>query len=129
MLVANAGSPSGTSSAEATLQRAIHDGEIPNNLAKRDESLAGVSSALSLLCNVVMAWNAQGMQSALERIRAAGDEPLAEDLRRIAPTRVEDINFHGTFDFPVEKYAERILPSSVVGSTRAGSARADAGAR
>lgn len=51
--------------------------------------LAGVSSALSLLCNIVMAWNAEGMQAALERIRADGQEPLPQDLRRIAPTNIE----------------------------------------
>lgn len=75
-----------------TLQRAIHDGEIPNDRAKRDE-------------------------------------PLAEDLRRIASTRVEDINFRGMFDFPVEKYAERILPSSAASSARPVSPKAHTGGR
>ncbi len=103
-----------------TLQRAIHDGMIPNELAKRDESLVGVASALSLMCNVVMAWNAGHMQAGLDRIRAAGGEPTSEDLRHIAPTNIESVNLRGTFDFPVEKYAERILPSSVAGT---GSAR------
>ena len=97
-----------------TLQRAIHDGQIPNELAKRDESLQGVSSALSLMCNIVMSWNAEHMQRAYERIRAAGSEPLAHDVRRIAPTNVEGVNLRGTFDFPVEKYAERILPSAAL---------------
>lgn len=93
-----------------TLQRAIHDGQIPNELAKREESLAGISSALSLMCDIVMAWNGGPMQG---------------DLRRIAPTGVEGINMRGTLDFPVEEYAERILPSSVVGgaSPRKRSAR------
>jgi len=95
-----------------TLQRAIHDGAIPNDLARRDESLAGVSSALSLLSNIVIAWNTEGMQAALDRIRAAGEAPEAADLRRIAPTNVEGINLRGTFDFPVQKYAQRLLPSS-----------------
>ena len=96
-----------------TLQRAIHDGQIRNELAKRNESLAEVSSALSLMCNIVMAWNAGHMQVALDRIREADAEPSTEDLRRIAPTNIEGINPRGTYDFPVEKYAERILPSSV----------------
>jgi hypothetical protein len=102
-----------------TLQRAIHDGQIPNELAKRDESLAGVASALSLMCNIVMAWNAGHMQAALDRIRAAGAEPSADDLRHIAPTNIESVNLRGTFDFPVEKYAERILPSSVAATASA----------
>ena len=47
-----------------TLQRAIHDGQVPKELAKHDGSLAGVASALSLMSNIVMAWNAQHMQAA-----------------------------------------------------------------
>jgi len=107
-----------------TLQRAIHDGQIPNDLAKREESLVGISAALSLMCNIVMAWNARHMQGVFERLRTAGTEPLSEDLRRIAPTGVEGVNMRGTLDFPVEKYAERILPSSVLagGSPRKRSA-------
>nr|WP_326527807.1 Tn3 family transposase [Rhodoferax sp.] len=96
-----------------TLQHAIHSGKIPAALSKRTESLAAVSSALSLLSNSVMAWNASHMQTAWEGIKEAGGEPGTEDLRRIAPTNIEGINLRGTFDFPVEKFAQRILPSSV----------------
>ena len=96
-----------------TLQHAIHSGKIPAALSKRTESLAAVSSALSLLSNSVMAWNAGHMQTAWEAIRDAGGEPVTGDLRRIAPTNIEGVNLRGTFDFPVEKFAKRILPSSV----------------
>ncbi|UUZ66412.1 transposase (plasmid) [Polaromonas sp. P1-6] len=96
-----------------TLQHAIHSGKIPAALSKRTESLAAVSSALSLLSNCVMAWNAGHMQTSWEGIKDAGGEPVTEDLRRIAPTNIEGINLRGTFDFPVEKFAQRILPSSV----------------
>lgn len=96
-----------------TLYRAIHVGKIPGALSKRMESIAAVSSALSLLSNAVMAWNAGHMQIALDRIRAAEGKPLSEDLRRIAPINIEGINLRGTFDFPVERYAQRLLPSSV----------------
>lgn len=96
-----------------TLQHAIHSGKIPAALSKRTESLAAVSSALSLLSNCVMSWNAGHMQTAWEGIRQAGGEPVTGDLRRIAPTNIEGINLRGTFDFPVEKFAQRILPSSV----------------
>ena len=47
-------------------------GQIPNDLAKRDDSLRGVSSALSLMSNIVVAWNTEGMQAALNGLRAAG---------------------------------------------------------
>ncbi len=59
-----------------------------------------------------MAWNAGHMQLAWRRIVEAGASPLPEDLRRVAPINIEGINLRGTFDFPVEKFAQRILPSS-----------------
>ncbi len=96
-----------------TLQRAIHAGKIPAQLSKRYESIAAVSSALSLMCNAVMAWNAKHMQAGLERIQANGQEPPVLDLRRIAPTEIEGVNLRGTFEFNLEKFAERLMPSSV----------------
>ena len=53
------------------------------------------------------------MQTALDGIKQAGGEPVTHDLRRIAPTNIEGVNLHGTFDFAVERFAQRILPSSV----------------
>lgn len=41
------------------IQRAVHTGKIPTELAKRPDSLAAVSSSLSLLTNVLMAWNSR----------------------------------------------------------------------
>ena len=71
-----------------------------------------MSSALSLMCNAVMAWNAKHMQIGLERILELGQEPPPLDLRRIAPTEIEGINLRGTFEFNLDQFAERIMPSS-----------------
>ena len=96
------------------VQRAIHTGKIPTDLAKRQESLIAVSSSLSLLSNALMAWNTQYMQRAVDEIEAIGGEKLLpDDLRRIAPTNLDGINLRGTLDFPLETYASRILPSSI----------------
>ncbi|MBU9546209.1 Tn3 family transposase [Burkholderia multivorans] len=95
-----------------TVQRAIHIGRIPVELARRQESLAAVSSALTLLSNILMAWNTTHMQRALESIEASRGQPIStEQLRRIAPSHIEGINLRGTFNFPVSLYAKRILPS------------------
>ena len=51
--------------------------------AKRDESLAAVHAA-------------------------AVPNRASTDLRRIAPTNIEGINLRGTFNFPVERYAQRM---------------------
>ncbi len=96
-----------------TVQRAIHYGKIPLELALHDVSLAAVSSSLTLLSNAVMAWNTLHMQHALETIEAIGGESMrADDLRQIAPTRLEGINLRGTLDFPIARYAHRLLPST-----------------
>jgi hypothetical protein len=94
------------------VQRAIHVGRIPLELTRRQESLAAVSSALTVLSNILMAWNTTHMQSALETIEAARRQPLeTEQLWRIAPTHLDGINLRCTFNFPVARYARRILPS------------------
>ena len=96
------------------LYRAVHTGKIPTELAKRQESMAAVSSSLSLLTNALMAWNTMHMQTAVERIETVTGEKLQpDDLRRVAPTNIEGINLRGTFDFPLADYVARILPSIV----------------
>ena len=97
-----------------TVQRAIHQGKIPVELARQPHSLVAVSSALTLLTNAVMAWNTQHMQRSLETIERLGEMPvLAEHVRRIAPTALDGINLRGTFDFPVAQYVSRLMPSMV----------------
>jgi uncharacterized protein (DUF433 family) len=72
-----------------------------------------ILEAYPSLTNALMAWNTQHMQRAVERIEAIGGEKLRpEDLRRIAPTNLEGINLRGTFEFPLERYAGRIMPST-----------------
>ncbi|MEQ5844410.1 MULTISPECIES: Tn3 family transposase [Paraburkholderia] len=100
-----------------TVQRAIHVGKIPLELARREESLSAVSSALTLLSNILMAWNTTHMQHTLENLEIARGHPLETGLlRRIAPTHLEGINLRGTFNFPVSLYAKRILPSLSIDS-------------
>ncbi len=71
-----------------------------------------MADALSLLANLVMAWNTMKMQSILDpwNVRRATAVP-PELIGRIAPTRTEGINLRGVFSFPIEQYAEQLLPS------------------
>lgn len=95
------------------LYRAVHTGKVPTELAKRQETMAAVSSSLSLLSNALMAWNTMHMQAAADKIETVtGEKLLTDDVRRIAPTNTEGINLRGTFDFPLADYAARILPST-----------------
>jgi Tn3 transposase DDE domain len=99
-----------------TVQRAIHIGKIPSELTKHHGSLAAVSSSLALLTNAVMAWNTMHMQRAVGQIEAlSGDVLRAVDLRQIAPPYLGGINLRGKFDFPIVRYADRVLPSLVDG--------------
>jgi hypothetical protein len=100
------------------VERAIHVGRIPVELARREDSLSAVSSVLTLLANILMAWNPH-MQHALDVLQASGGEsPGAEQLRRIAPTHLEGINLRGTFIFLLGRYASRLLPSLAQDSRR-----------
>ena len=74
--------------------------------------MQAVANALSLLANLVMAWNTMNMQSILDRWnvrRATAVPPVL--IGRIAPTRTEGINLRGLFSFPIEQYLEQLLPS------------------
>lgn len=59
---------------------------------------------------------AMHMQRAVGQIEAmSGGVLRAADLRRIASTYLAGINLRGTFDFPIARYADRVLPSLVGG--------------
>lgn len=70
-----------------------------------------VTDALSLLANIVMAWNTSQMQAVLDRWSNRRQAIPPELIGKIAPTRLESINLRGVFRFPVDRYADQILPS------------------
>jgi hypothetical protein len=95
------------------LKRAIYTGRVASFQAKRHDELAAVGDALGLLANVIMAWNTAQMQVAFDRLNARKSTAVPPELiGRIAPTRTEGINLRGVFRFPVEAYAEKLLPST-----------------
>ncbi|EQD72442.1 Transposase, Tn3, partial [mine drainage metagenome] len=53
------------------------------------------------------------MQASFDRLNARRSTAVPPELiGRIAPTRTEGINLRGVFRFPVEAYAERLLPAT-----------------
>ena len=98
---------------EATnaLKRLIYTGRVANYQAKSKDEMQAVADALSLLA-LVMAWNTAKMQAIFDRWaqRRSGAIP-PELIARIAPTRTEGINMRGVFRFPIEQYADQLLPS------------------
>ncbi len=96
-----------------SLKRAIYAGRVAGYQAKRADEMQAVADALSLLANIVMAWNTAQMQSVLDRwSQGRGRVVPPELIGHVAPTRTEGINLRGVFRFPIERYAEQLLPSS-----------------
>ena len=93
------------------LKRAIYAGRISPAQAKRVDEMQAVADALSLLANIVMAWNTTQMQAVLDRWANRRQIIPPELIGRIAPTRLEGINLRGVFRFPIERYVDRLLPS------------------
>ncbi len=99
------------------LKRAIYTGRISPAQAKRADEMQAVADALSLLANIVMAWNTSQMQAVLDRWSNRRQVIPPELIGKIAPTRLESINLRGVFRFPVDRYADQILPSLGVAIT------------
>ena len=75
--------------------------------------MIATSAALTLVTNCLMSWNTQRLQRAVDREAARIAPRYAIDaLRSIGPVRHRHINFRGTYRFPVEQYAERLVQSA-----------------
>jgi Tn3 transposase DDE domain len=80
---------------------------------QRAEELIAQSGALSLVTNLVMAWNTHQMQLTLGRWRAEGPPRYRRaNPAHITPMGFEHINFAGILVFPMERYRARLLASS-----------------
>jgi TnpA family transposase len=101
------------------LKRAIYTGRVSPAQARRVDEMQAVADALSLLANIVMAWNTAQMQSVLDRWANRRQVIAPELIGRIAPTRLEGINLRGVFRFPIERYADQLLPSQSAARTSA----------
>ena len=98
-----------------TLQHAIHLGAVRHDRGRRPDELVAISAALTLLSNLVIAWNAQRMQGAIKAIASRGVGVNDDVLRHISPVRYASINFRGTFRFPLDRFRSSLL---VEGPTR-----------
>ena len=75
-------------------------------------------SPLSLLANIVMAWNTVKMQAIFDRWAHSRSGAIPPELiARCAPTRTEGLNMRGIFQFLIEQYAHVLMPSRVSSKT------------
>jgi hypothetical protein len=79
------------------LKRAIYTGRISPAQAKRVDEMQAVADALSLMANIVMAWNTSQMQAVLDRWSNRRQVIPPELIGKIAPTRLESINLRVCF--------------------------------
>lgn len=85
------------------LQRALMAGNIQAKHGRTMREITAVSGALSLLTNIIMAWNTNAMQSVINR--SAADRLPKEHLAHIAPVAFRHINMNGKMHFSLDDYA------------------------
>ena len=89
-----------------SLQRAVYNGMITAKHGRTMEELGAISGALTLLANIVMAWNTHQLQIAIDR--APADYP-DEVLSRIAPIGYNHINLRGILTFDLTQLGPSLL--------------------
>ena len=92
------------------LQRALHDGPIRSRKGRTHEELVAISGCLTLLANIVMAWNTSQLQSILDSGRLSLDQ---DDLAITSPIMHAHINLRGRFDFDLGQYRKQLLASEI----------------
>jgi TnpA family transposase len=89
-----------------SLQRAIHNGGITAKHGRTTEQLAAISGALTLLANIVMAWNTHHLQATIDRMPNEYSDGV---LGRVAPIGHKHINLRGILKFDLAQYASTLL--------------------
>jgi Tn3 transposase DDE domain len=89
-----------------SLERAIHTGSIGAKRGRTTEQLAAISGALSLLANIIMAWNTQHIQHAAHQMPEQFPDNL---LRQIALMAYAHINMRGIFAFDLGPHRKTLL--------------------
>lgn len=91
------------------LQRAIYTGKIAPERGRRRDEMIAISGSLTLLTNLVIAWNTQRMQATVDTWRSKGQQIDDDWLRRMGPAHFAHVNFRGTLSFPIDVYREMLL--------------------
>jgi TnpA family transposase len=96
-----------------SLQRTIHHGLVTAKRGRTAEQLDAISGSLSLLANIVMAWNTHRLQGQVDR--ASADYPDAV-VSRITPIGHKHINLRGVMTFDLTRHGPSLLGRSTVAS-------------
>jgi hypothetical protein len=74
---------------------------------RRHEDLTNQASCLTLVTNVIVAWNTAYMAAALDELRAEGQEVGEAALGHLSPALHEHVNPFGKYRFDLEAGASR----------------------
>lgn len=96
------------------LERVIFSGRIAPKRGRRLEELGAISGSLTLLTNLVLAWNATRLQQALAELSREGTRVSEEAQAHISPAFFEHINFRGRFRFDFDRYVATLFAEQSV---------------
>lgn len=91
------------------LERAIIAVRLSANRGRRPEELVALAGALTLLTNLVVAWNTKHLQHAVKELAREGTFISPEVLAHISPVSFAHINFRGLYNFLFARYASLLF--------------------
>jgi len=91
------------------LQRAIYSSKVHHDRGRRQDEMIAISGSLTLLTNLVIAWNTQRMQTTADAWRRKGQRIEDDWLRRMGPAHFAHVNFRGIMSFPIHLYQDSLL--------------------
>jgi TnpA family transposase len=95
------------------LQRSIRPYAIGPKRGRSYDEQRAISGSLSLLSNLVMAWNTQKIQELMDLPEHRRPDIRLDDIAMVGPVATRHINFKGILHFPMEEFAEPVLRAPV----------------
>ena len=96
------------------LQHSIRPYAITSKRGRSLNEQRAISGSLSLLSNLVMAWNTQKIQELVDEPDRHWPVIGMEEITSVGPVATSHINFRGVVNFPIEEFSEPILREPVV---------------
>ena len=95
------------------LQRSIRPYAIAPKRGRSLDEQHAISGSLSLLSNLVMAWNTQKIQENVDKPDRHRPTIGMDEIASVGPVATNHINFRGPLNFPIEEFSEPILRAPV----------------
>ena len=95
------------------LQRTIRPYAIGPKRGRSHDEQRAISGSLSLLANLVMAWNTQKIQQLIDQPDRRSPIIRFEDIAGVGPVATRHINFRGVLHFPLEEFAEPVMRAPI----------------